>query len=120
MSSYIQPQISTFKADADLADYSFVKLGSKDENVAQAGAGEKAIGVNMSKGVKSGECAEISHGDGALIKLAGAVTRGDSIASDAAGLGVVGTTGQFCPAVAMQSGVAGDVISIKIDRHYLP
>ena len=118
MSSYIQPQMKTFCADADLAQHTFVKLGSKDENVDKAGVGEKAFGVNMSQNVKSGDACEVAHlGGGALIKLAAAVTRGDSIAPNADGEGIVAGAGVWAGGIAMQSGAIGDVISILLDGH---
>jgi len=118
MSSYIQPQVKTFCADADLAQYTFVKLGSSDKHVANSGAGEKSFGVNMTKDVKSGDACEIAHlGGGALIKLAGTITRGDSVKSNANGEGVVAAAVEFSSAVAMESGVAGDVISVILDAH---
>lgn len=124
MSSYIQPEIKTFKAEGAIEKYRFVKFGSADDKVLKAAAGEKAFGVYMNSNNEdavANDEVEIAHlKGGALIKLNATVARGDSIASDANGFGVVGTAGQWCPGIAMESGVAGDVISIILDGHYQP
>lgn len=123
MSSYIQPQVKTYKAGGAIEKYRFVKFGAADNLVVKSAAGEKAFGSyqNPHYDAAQNDEVEISHlGGGGLVQLAGTVTRGDSIASDANGLGVLGTATQWCPAIAMESGVAGDVISILFDGHYLP
>ena len=120
MSSYIQPQIKTFCAEGVIEKYRFVKFGSADDKVLKAGASEKAFGVYMNANDDAAvdDAVEVAHlGGGALIKLAGAVTRGDSIASDLNGEGVVAGAGVWAPGIAMESGVAGDVISILLDGH---
>lgn len=122
MSSYIQPKIKAFVAEADLSakQFGFVKFGSTNEKVVACGADEKAIGVVMNQ-PKLGETAEIALlGGGALVKIAGAISLGDSIKSDANGKGVAGSTGIWSAAIAMDSGVANDVIAVILDGHYLP
>lgn len=118
MSSYIQPNFKTYCADAAIEENRFVKLGSSDKHVAKSAAAEKAIGVNMSENVQTGDDCEIAHlGGGALIKAAGAITRGDSIKSDANGQAVVAASGEWAPGIAMESAVAGDVINILLNGH---
>lgn len=121
MSSYIEPKFKTFKAGGTIEQYRFVKFGASDTQVVKSAAAEKAFGVFMNtndKDAVQNDEVEIAHlGGGALVKLAGAVTRGDSVKSDANGLGVIGAAGDWCPAIAMESGVAGDVISILLDGH---
>lgn len=123
MSSYIQPYFKTFKAGGAIEQFRFVKFGSSDTQVVKAASAEKAIGVYMNTNnvdAASNDEVEIAVKDAALIKLAGNVTRGDSVMSDANGFGVVGTATSWCPGVAQESGVSGDVIAIKLDGHYLP
>lgn len=120
MSSYIQPQMKAFKAETVIEKFRFVKFGSSDEQVSRCGAAEKGFGVYMNQNDNAaiGDCAEVAHlGGGALIELGGTIARGDSIASNATGQGVLATAGQWAPGVAMESGVAGDVISILLDGH---
>lgn len=122
MSSYVQPKMKTFKAGGAIKKHCFVKFGASDEHVLESDAGEKAFGVNMGANnadAATGDDVEVAHlGGGALVKLAGTVTRGDSIASDADGKGVVATDGQWSPAIALASGVAGDVISVLLNGHF--
>lgn len=123
MSSYIQPNMKTFCAEADLSakQFGFVKFGSTNDKVVPCGADEKAIGIVMNADVKSGDFAEIAMiGGGALLKVAGVIALGDSIKSDVNGSGIVGTIGTWTPAIAQDSAVAGDIISVILDGHYQP
>lgn len=118
MSSYVQPSVKVFTSNSDLSakQFHFVKLVS-GTNIAQSGAAEKAIGVVMNKPAVNDD-AEVAHlGGGALVKLAGTVAAGDSIKSDANGAGVLGVSGDWCPAIAFEAGVAGDVISAFLNGH---
>lgn len=120
MSSYVQPEMKTFTSNSDFSakQFHFAKLAS-GTNVAQSLAGEKAIGVVMNK-PKVGDDAEVALlGGGALVKLAGPISAGQSIKSDANGAGVVGAATDWCPAIAMEAGIAGDVISVLLNGHSL-
>lgn len=121
MSSYVKPCFKTYCAEGAITQYSFVKFGSGDDKVVLSGAAEKAFGIFMASNDSDAvlnDAVEIAHlSGGALIKLAGPVTRGDSIASDASGLGVLATAGQWAPAIAMESGVAGDIIGVILNGH---
>lgn len=120
MSSHVQPEIKVFTSNSDLSakQFHFVKLAS-GTNIAQAAAGEKAIGVVMNKPAVNDDAEVALLGGGALVKLAGTVAAGDSIKSNAAGAGVVGVATDWCPAIAMEAGVSGDVISVLLDGHSL-
>jgi hypothetical protein len=120
MSSYVQPEIKVFTSNSDFSakQFHFAKLAS-GTNVAQSGAGEKAIGVVMNKPAVGQEAEVALLGGGALVKLAANVTAGQSIKSDANGAGVVGVATDWCPAIAMESGVIGDVISVLLNGHSL-
>jgi hypothetical protein len=118
MSSYIQPKIKAYNAEIALPKFTFVKFGTAQDGVLLSGAAERSFGVNMTNDVEINCVAEVALiGGGALVKLAGTVAKGDSITSDASGLGIVATSGDFCPAIAMDSGVTGDVISVILDVH---
>lgn len=121
MSSYVQPEMKVFKSNSDFSakQFHFAKLAS-GTNIAQAGAAEKAIGVVMNKPIVNDDAEVALLGGGALVKLAGTVAAGDSVKSDADGKGVVGATGNWCPAVALEAGVAGDVISVLLNGHFIP
>jgi len=118
MSSYTQPNVKVFTSNSDFSakQYHFAKLAS-GTNIAQSGAAEKAIGVVMNKPAINNDAEVAILGGGALVKLAATVAAGDSIASDANGAGVLGASGEWCPAIAMEAGVAGDVISTLLNGH---
>ena len=120
MSSYVQPEMKVFVSNSDFSSkqFHFAKLAS-GTNIAQAAAGEKAIGVVMNKPAINDDAEVALLGGGALVKLAGPITAGQSIKSDVNGAGVVASTnGDWCPAIALESGVAGDVVSVLLDGHF--
>src|SRR5262245_42855990 len=55
----------------------------------------------------------------AAVRLGGTVTRGDLITSDGSGFGITATSGQETAGQALQSGVAGQVITIKLENRKL-
>jgi len=110
--------MKTFCAEGDLSDkqFTFVKFGSSKKQIVACGDGEKAIGVLMTADVKDKDSCEVALiGGGALLKVAGATALGDSLKSGANGKGVVGAG--WTPAIAQDSGVADDVISVILDAH---
>ena len=120
MSSYVQPEMKVFTSNSDLSSkqFHFVKLAS-GTSIAQAAADEKAIGVAMNNPSVGGDAEVALLGGGALVKIAGPITAGQSIKSDVNGAGVVASSnGDWCPAIALESGVAGDVISVLLDGHF--
>lgn len=124
MSSYNKPRIVTKIANADLSakQYHFAKYtAAKDgKEISISGSGDKAVGVIMNKPGLNDDAEVAKFGGGALVKLAEAVSAGNSIKSDANGQGVLGTIGTFCPAIAEEDGVIGDVISVDLFPHYVP
>lgn len=114
MASYLKPEFTTLKAEGDLSakQFHFVKHGADDDHVVAAGAGQLALAVLMNAPVAE-EPAELAHDEGCKVKLAGTVARGGEIMSDAAGKGVAATATNYVVAIAMESGVNGDVISAK-------
>lgn len=116
--SHYQPEMMTFKAEADLSakQFAFVKFGANDDFVvACAVAGEKAVGVLMNAPA-AGELAEVAvFGGGAKVKLSGTVTRGGEISvTVTTGLGKAAVATEYVSAIAMASGVAGDVIPVNL------
>lgn len=115
MASHSEPRPLTFKAGGTITGKTFVKFGADDQTVVAAGAGERAIGIAVEDSV-SGDMVEVHlFGGGSKLKLAGTVTRGMFLKSDAAGKGVKATAAaDFCPAFAMASGVVDDVIAVEL------
>jgi hypothetical protein len=122
MRGHSESRILGFQVESDLSAkiYHAVKHGTGDGLVVAAGAGEGfGVLMNAAKGtatVKGG--AEVAlQGGGAKAKLAGVVSRGDSLTSDANGAFVAAGAGERCLAIAMESGVSGDVIAVELDLH---
>lgn len=122
MPAYFQPEIYSLLASADLSakQFHFVKFVTDDDHVVNCGvAGELGIGVLMNAPAAAEDVAEVSFFEGAKVKLAGTVARGGEIMCDAAGKGVAATTGKKVMAIAMASGVSGDIIPVKLCAYEL-
>jgi hypothetical protein len=116
MASSSSPRIFGFKAGGDLSAKQFygVVFGSADDTVVAAGAAVNAIGI-VQNAPASGELAEVAlQGGGAKAKLSGTVTRGSFLKTDANGAFEAATAGDKYAAMAMASGVSGDVIPVEV------
>lgn len=123
MGQYLEPRTQTFKAAEDLSakQYHFVDFAAADGEVQAVDAvGDDAVGILMNKDVTLGCAAEVAMlGGGAMLKIAGTITRGQLIKTDANGQGVVvAADTDKAKARALQSGVAGDIIEVeRVDLH---
>lgn len=112
--------VKSYSAEGTIPANRFVKPGAADYGVlAGAAATDKLIGISQDViDAASGDPVDVIHDGIANLKLGGTVTRGDLLASDASGQGVTAapTTGANARygAVALVSGVSGDVIPVKI------
>jgi hypothetical protein len=118
-----------FEASGTIQPSTIVKI-SGNFTVAMCGANEAGCGIvgpetravtdsNPNAHAVSGEPVSMHNpGEVAYLTLAGTVTAGDFIKSDAAGEGVAiattGTTAQNVVAQALQSGVDNDVIRVRV------
>lgn len=117
MSSYSQPRILSFKAAAAMAKGVCVKAGADREHVAICSAAtDKIIGISQTAPTAADEMIEVAtNGGGAKAKLGGTVSMGDKLTSDASGLLVATTTeNDNIVAVAMEDGVANDIIGVEV------
>lgn len=121
MSSFREPIIKAFKAGADLSSsqYNFVKIGTADDEVIEATANDKTVGILMNA-PGSGERAEVAlPGGGALLELAEALAALDLITPTAAGIGEqVDAADEWCGAYAQEAGAIGDVIEVFVTAFY--
>lgn len=115
--SYVQPSLKAYKVPSDFSEnqYKFVTINAAGDEIALCGANGRAQGILMNKPTAK-EAAEVAiFGAGAKLKLESDVGVGKLITSTAAGLGeVADAAGEFCAAIAMESGVTGDVISVMV------
>ncbi|HEY5412053.1 MAG TPA: capsid cement protein, partial [Caulobacteraceae bacterium] len=80
-------------------------------NVVLCGAGQNALGVIVGKAAL-GQPIEVQIGNRALVVCGGTVTAGDQVASDANAAAITQTSTNHILGTALDSGVAGDLISI--------
>jgi hypothetical protein len=122
--------IQSFKANGNITPASFVKLDtSGDGLVALAGAGEKVVGVSQAGTRRTpyeslddgyaaiaGEDLEVfGIGEECWLQIAGTITQGDRLKSDASGYGVaVASNNDEYGAVARQAGVSGQLIRVQV------
>lgn len=122
MRGHSDARVLGFEVVADLSAkiYHGVKFGANDGQVVAAEA-QEGFGVlmNAAKGTATvpGGAEVAVFGGGAKAKLAGEVTRGASLTTNAAGAFVAAGDGERCLAVAMESGVSGDVIAVELQLH---
>ncbi|WP_439363087.1 capsid cement protein [Bradyrhizobium sp. DASA03005] len=109
----------SYTAEGAISANAIVKVGANDYGILQgAAATDKLIGITTEVAAVLGEQADVVLEGIADLKLGGAVARGDLLTSDAAGLGVTaapaaGSNNRII-AMALISGVAGDLIPVKV------
>jgi len=111
-------QVLKFNATAEAAitENTFVMIGTSDRYVLTATAGAKILGIAEDPAAIN-TAIGISHQGQAKLKLGGDITRGQKIKATTAGVGVYAdTTKDEYGAVALESGVSGDVISVLIEK----
>jgi len=117
MASSSAPRILSFKAAAGMAQFVAVKGGADSEHVAIcAAATDKSVGIIQSLPTAAGDICEVAiQGDGGKALLGGTAAVGDLLAPTTDGSLIVTTTpGDRYIAMAMQSGVIGDVIGVEV------
>ena len=107
--------IKSYVASAATSGYLFAKLGAADNTaLAAAGSSDLIIGVTEKLDTLAGEDLDVIHTGLAEIRLGGAVTRGQELTSDANGAAIFANPAAGANvrigAIAMASGVAGDII----------
>lgn len=106
----------TMIAAGVIAQFVAVKFHTDGESVVKAGANERAIGIAQSAATASGEAVEVAmFGGGALLKINEAVDAGKLLTPTSDGYGeVADAAGEWCFALALQTGVQNDVIEVEV------
>ncbi len=109
-----------------IAANSIVKFGAADDTMSPAAAAtDLLVGISNELGlsaddVSKGNMVDIVLEEIAELKLGGTVTRGQKLTSDASGYGVaaapVAGSNVHIIAIALRSGVAGDIIPVLIEQ----
>lgn len=110
--------IKSLVAEAAIGGNRFVKFGAADYGALLAAAASDLIVGVSDLTAATGEDVDVTMAGPAELILGGAVTRGQKLTSDANGAGVAaapaaGTNNQI-GAVALISGVAGDIIPVHV------
>jgi len=116
MSQAIRDFERSFVAENDLSSsqYRIVKLGTNDNEVAAATAGDQAVGVLQNK-PKAGEPANVRFLATTKVEAGGAVTKGNYVKSDANGKAVASSADQEnAVGVALEGTTNGDGDIIEI------
>ena len=109
----MKDNILNFTAESAVPAFRFVVAGSSEGSVKPAAAGADALGVSSDMEASAGGSCDVQLDGVTQIELGGTVAFGGKIASDATGKGVACVSGNYS-AVALDSGVTGDLIRIKI------
>lgn len=114
--------IKTFYAGAAISPHRIVKFGADDDHVVQSSAaGDLHIGVSGELGADAAEDrVDITMTDVPEVEYGAAVTRGQKLTADASGRAVPAATTNQVIGVAMESGVLGDIGSVRIAPSTLP
>lgn len=121
----------TMVAAGNIAPSRFVKLSTTaNGRVAQCGSAEQIYGISQ-PGTRNTPYSSLDDGYAAiagenllvygapgarcLLELGGTVTRGDRLKSDTNGKGTTATTEEY-GAVALASGVSGQLIEVQIEK----
>ena len=116
MASSSAPRVKSFIGSGVIPAYSFVKLSAND-TVITCGLNERACGIAQNSAASvDGDIIEVAlPGAGAKLKCGETIALGKFLTSSAGGLGsVTDAAGEFCAAVAYESGVLNDVIGVEV------
>lgn len=119
MASYVEPKLATFKAAGNITQYTFVKLSgtnvSEKEVVTATSNNDKVIGIAMSDASPGQAVLVALPGGGAKLVCGGTVEAGSHLVASSNGYGVmVGTSGGYIGAQALEYGSNGQVIEVQV------
>lgn len=116
MAATSEPRIRAYLGSGVIPAFSFVKL-SANNTVITCGHNERAIGIAQNSAASvDGDVIEVAlPGGGAKLKCSGVIALGKQLTSSAGGLAeVTDAAGEWCGAVAYESGVLNDVIGVEV------
>lgn len=117
MASSLKPNIVAFKADAAITKGMAVKFGTDDQHVAKSAATTNYhMGIAQSAPTAAEDVVEVAvAGGGAKGLCQTTVTRGHLLTAHTDGkLKPIAAAGDRLVAIAMESGVAGDLIEVIV------
>lgn len=110
--------VLNFTAETAVPAFRFAKAGSTKGKVKLAGADETAIGIAGELDSAEGCRCDVQLDGIADVECGGSVTFGAKIASDADGKAVAAESGEYL-GIALEGGVSGDIIRVKLSGGYV-
>lgn len=110
--------VLNFTAETAVPAFRFAKAGSTEGKVKLAGADETAIGIAGELDSAEGCRCDVQLDGIADVECGGSVTFGAKIASDADGKAVAAESGEYL-GIALEGGVSGDIIRVKLSGGYV-
>ena len=113
-------EVFSIPANADLsANQYFIAAvvdASGEGQAALCGDGAQPCGVIYNNPDAAGKATSIAYKGIVKVKAGGAITAGNTVASDAAGEAVVATTGDVILGIALDTAVDGDIVSVLLSN----
>lgn len=115
------PVTQSVQIDSNLTDkeYYFVTLDGTDDNIvnlAAAATAQQFILIEGKDGSSTVKTGTIATGGETKLLIAATIAAGVPIMSDGNGKGIVATDGKYYGATALENGVSGDLIRVKVER----
>ena len=113
MATYANAINATYEAGSAISQFRFVTLAA-DGQVDHSTNGAAGPGVSVTSAAAAGEVVTVQEFGRALVEAGGTITVGDSVASDTAGVAITGVTADIVRGIALESGVSGQIIAVKL------
>jgi hypothetical protein len=105
----------TFVASETIGKYKAVVLGTADNNIDLAGAGERVIGVTGEISASANEAVDVQIYGVAKVEAGGTISKGSYVKADADGNAVATTTDRDDAfGIALEAAVDGDIFSVLL------
>lgn len=110
--------ILNFTAENAVPAFRFATAGTTEGNVKLATADAVVLGVSMDVDAAEKRPCDVQLDGIASVECGGAISFGAKVTSDASGKAVVATSGDIA-GIALESGVSGDLIRVKLCGGYI-
>lgn len=120
LSAEVQTKTKKVESDLSTKQYYLVNIDGTDEELVAIASGATEMPYVLLEGVDGSTAdkwAAIAVGGRVKVKLGGTVAPGDLLTSDGSGLAIATTSnGNFYGLVALEIGVANDVIEAQVEQ----
>jgi hypothetical protein len=113
MATYANAINATYLAGSAITQHKFVSLAA-DGQVDHSANGAAGPGVSVTDQATVGGAVTVQEFGRALVESGGTITVGDDVASDTAGVAITAAIADIVRGVALESGVSGQIIAVKL------